>query len=106
MVPIPSFSKGGSCFLARGTRWTKPAYRQIGRRHFVSRRQVHAGQGCSAFQINIENAAAPIAIKMAMFAEVGAKTGRSAVKGHLSDQMVFHQCAKAVVNGGKAQFRH
>ena len=59
-----------------------------------------------AGQINIEHFGAIVAIKVAVFAHVGAEARGAAVHIHLARHAGLHQRVEAIVNGGHGNFRH
>lgn len=57
-------------------------------------------------QRNVIHTRALVAIKMAMFLHVRAKTGGAALDGHLAGQAAANQRIQAIINGGHRDFRH
>src|SRR5258708_198178 len=69
-------------------------------------RQLEAAGTPAGNKINVKNAAAFIAVEVAMFLHVGAVAGGGTVKVDVPDHTAFHEGIEAIVNCGHRDIRH
>src|SRR5690348_6416389 len=73
---------------------------------FESLGDFQAGVAAAGGKINVKNAAAIIAIKVAVLLHVGAVTGGGAFQINVPDEVAFDQCIEAIINRGHGYVRH